>query len=119
MIIRCCQSGLILTGAQAVELISLPDGAHEITEAVLCELQDGHTGQHAALGQTDGQQRDWWIRWATEIVVLDCCPSIAPGDDEMVCTLPDGHDGGHDFELADPRPKNPSAAALLELEGRL
>ena len=74
MTIPRCQSGLALTRPQVVALTSLPNGAHTVPDAVVCELQQHHRGRQAALGQTDGWPQDWWIRWGTEIVRLTGAP---------------------------------------------
>ena len=58
-----CQSSLELTVNEVTPLIRLPDGAHVLAEVAICELEDNHPGPHVSLGQTDGEDQDWWIRW--------------------------------------------------------
>jgi hypothetical protein len=70
-----------------------------------CDLETGHPGPHAALGQ-QGTGGEWWLHWATpQIVETHICPVEsatiinAHGEHEP-CLLCQGHPGRHSFELA-------------------
>lgn len=90
-----------------VEWLSVrPYAAHEVKSTLYCDLEAGHAGTHAALGQ-QGNQIEWWVLWtlrAFEIVERQVCAAEAPGDlddgeDREICLLYAGHPGRHSFEI--------------------
>jgi hypothetical protein len=91
-----CPARITLDAAQLAFLSGLPTEAPSVQAELGCELEQGHEGSHAALGQ-QVEATMWWIQWtlsASEINPYKWCharPS-SPGDD---CNLFDGHPGGH------------------------
>jgi hypothetical protein len=98
---------LIHLGVQEIAWLNEMDGAaHEVQEGAYCELQRGHAGPHAALGQTAGES-NWWVHWtlqAWEIVLRQPCDGTGDVPDELgeydMCLLYDRHEGAHTFEFA-------------------
>jgi hypothetical protein len=83
-----CPARVTLDAAQLKFFDALPAEAPSVQSELGCELERGHEGSHAALGQQAGSTM-WWIQWtlsASEINPYTWCPD---------CTLFDGHPGGH------------------------
>lgn len=102
-----CLGRIWLGRGQVTWLADRPCAAHQVPRQMCCELELGHDGPHAALGQ-QCEEGDWWIRWtlaASEVVEAGHCP--AQGDtrdalgDTDVCLLFNRHPGRHSFELTD------------------
>ena len=96
-----CMALIHLGDREITWLSGMDDAAHEVLEGAYCELQCGHAGPHASLGQTAGEA-NWWVRWtlqAWEIVLLPPCDSKAGTPNELgefdSCLLYDGHEGRH------------------------
>lgn len=99
-------------------LTSLPGAAHMVPHRVWCEMEAGHGGRHAGLGQDsfDGlESTAWWVWWpesAYEIAAGAPCPvtrqdqdngvagsSQDDDDDREPCLLPANHPGQHSFQF--------------------
>ena len=98
---RFCEAeAMELTPEEIKHLEQLPDAANRVDPEVECMLEDGHTGAHVALGQSQDfewdKQTNWWLRWTDaggrEWTHEPVC-SAESGDD--MCLLPTGHEGGH------------------------
>jgi hypothetical protein len=91
-----CPARITLDAAQLAFFNGLPTAAPSVQSELGCELERGHEGSHAALGQ-QVESTMWWIQWtlsASEINPYTWCPvSPAPGGKD--CALFDGHPGGH------------------------
>jgi hypothetical protein len=119
----------MLTKAERDLLDGVQDPAFELDRQLRCELEAGHVGEHAALGQTNGPtDESWWLCWAARagsrrLVQLDPCPAErSAGGEPWFCELPDQHPGGHSFDLdesaaAGGRAPTPAYAALIEAAG--
>jgi hypothetical protein len=84
-----CPARITLDAAQLAFFDGLPTEAPSVQSELGCELERGHEGSHAALGQ-QVESTMWWVQWtlsASEINPYTWCP--AP------CSLFDGHPGGH------------------------
>ncbi|MEV5704793.1 hypothetical protein [Actinoallomurus sp. NPDC052274] len=98
-----CPHGLRFPLTLLDQLRRIPYGANEINAVGWCSLVEGHSGPHHALGQSGGED-DHWVRWTDagiEVTVLPFCPTVMPEDEDQPCTLFDGHEGPHDYELED------------------
>src|SRR4051794_39064243 len=98
---RFCPAVVELDVRQLEFLAGLPMPAHGLLARLSCELELGHAGSHAALGQHSGDQQ-WWVQWglaASEINPLAYCTAERiPGDeaeDDNGCVLFHGHAGRH------------------------
>ena len=96
-----CPARITLDAGQLAFLDGLPVGAPSVQSELGCELELGHGGSHAALGQ-QVEATMWWIQWtlsASEINPYTWCParqrSGGTSRDERDCTLFDGHPGSH------------------------
>jgi hypothetical protein len=97
-----CPARITLDAAQLAFFDGLPTGAPSVQSELGCELEHGHEGSHAALGQQVGAKM-WWIQWtlsASEINPYTWCPAgqTSPGGEsrnDQQCTLFDGHPGKH------------------------
>lgn len=97
-----CPARITLDAAQLAFFNELPTDAPSVQSELGCELELGHEGSHAALGQQVDDTM-WWIQWtlsASEINPYAWCrprrssPEIeSPAGKD--CTLFDGHPGGH------------------------
>ena len=90
-----------LDPAQVLWLLDRPTAAYALIDIPKCELEDGHDGPHAAMGQ-HCDDVEWWIRWdaaAPQIVAAQLCPEDDEDDEDEVCLLFAGHTGHHSFEL--------------------
>jgi hypothetical protein len=96
-----CPARITLDAAQMAFFDGLPSEAPSVQSELGCELEQGHEGSHAALGQ---QVKDtmWWIQWtlsASEINPYTWCrerrSADAPACGDKDCTLFDGHPGRH------------------------
>ena len=93
-----CATKVDLDPAQVLWLLDRPTAAYALLDIPKCELEDGHDGTHAAMGQ-HCDDVEWWIRWdaaAPQIVPAQLCPE---DDEDEVCLLFVGHPGHHSFEL--------------------
>jgi hypothetical protein len=96
-----CPARLTLDAAQLAFFNGLPTEAPSVQSELGCELERGHEGSHAALGQQVDTTM-WWLQWtlsASEINPYTWCPA-RPADntqsrDEGECNLFDGHPGNH------------------------
>jgi hypothetical protein len=96
-----CPARITLDAAQSAFFNGLPTEAPSVQSELGCELERGHEGSHAALGQqTDATM--WWIQWtlsASEINPYPWCPAHRPpeaqGRDDKDCILFGGHAGKH------------------------
>jgi hypothetical protein len=100
-----CVSRTRLREEEVAWLQERPQAAHEVAPDPYCELERGHPGPHAALGQ-DADGVALWVRWtldAVEIVERPPCAAEADSVDELgdrdLCMLFDGHPGRHSFEF--------------------
>jgi hypothetical protein len=96
-----CPARITLDAAQLAFFDGLPTEAPSLQSALGCELEQGHEGSHAALGQQVDTAM-WWIQWtlsASEINRYTWCPTHeapeAESRDDKDCTLFEGHPGGH------------------------
>lgn len=90
-----CPARVTLDAAQLAFFNGLPTEAPSVQSELGCELERGHEGSHAALGQ-QVETTMWWIQWtlsASEINPYTWCP--APRGEKEDCTLFDGHPGRH------------------------
>lgn len=101
-----CLARVQLGDDEVTWLSTRPFAAHEVRKKPGCDLEMGHPGPHAALGQ-QGDKIEWWVRWtlsASEIVETTICPVEGDEPDEYderdPCLLYKGHPGRHSFELA-------------------
>jgi hypothetical protein len=91
-----CPARITLDAAQLAFFDGLPTAAPSVQSELGCELERGHEGSHAALGE-QVESTMWWIQWtlsASEINPYTWCPAH-PDPDGKDCTLFDGHPGGH------------------------
>lgn len=99
-----CPARIELDPAQMAWLDSLPRPAHGLLRVLRCELETGHPGPHAGLGQHSFETQ-YWVQWtlsASEINPLEMCTAErvvdAGGDeDDNVCLLFAGHAGRHAY----------------------
>lgn len=115
---RC--SKLVVLSEREVRLLSeIPHGSTSVDTEFQCELEAGHRGPHAVLGEwskpvgagrlASGEAVTWWVRWEDptgrrDVVPQATCPAETRPGEVMseVCTLFAGHPGRHDFEWAVP-----------------
>jgi hypothetical protein len=91
-----CPARVTLDAAQLAFFDALPAKAPSVQSELGCELERGHEGSHAALGQ-QVEATMWWIQWtlsASEINPYTWCPT-RPAPDTPDCGLFDGHPGAH------------------------
>ena len=96
-----CPARITLDAAQLAFFGGLPAEAPSVQSELGCELEQGHEGSHAALGQ-QVETTMWWIQWtlsASEINPYTWCPAhqapeVQSRDDDD-CTLFNGHPGKH------------------------
>jgi hypothetical protein len=84
-----CPARVTLDASQLTFFDALPNKAPTVQSELGCELERGHEGSHAALGQQVDATM-WWVQWtlsASEINPYTWCPTE--------CSLFDGHPGGH------------------------
>jgi hypothetical protein len=89
-----CPARITLDAAQLAFFDGLPAEAPSVQSELGCELERGHEGSHAALGQQVDATM-WWVQWtlsASEINPYTWCPERR---DERGCALFDGHPGNH------------------------
>jgi hypothetical protein len=96
-----CPARITLDAAQLAFFNGLPAEAPSVQSELGCELERGHEGSHAALGQQVGATM-WWIQWtlsASEINPYTWCPAreapAAESRDDRDCALFVGHPGQH------------------------
>jgi len=96
-----CPARITLDAAQLAFFGELPVPAPSVQSELGCELERGHSGSHAALGQ-QVEETMWWVQWtlsASEINPYTWCPArqaTAVADrEEPDCTLFVGHPGRH------------------------
>ncbi len=96
-----CPARITLDAAQLAFFNGLPAKAPSVQSELGCELERGHEGSHAALGQQVDATM-WWVQWtlsASEINPYTWCPAHDVPDtgsrDDKDCTLFDGHPGKH------------------------
>ncbi|MEU6718687.1 hypothetical protein ABZ897_45095 [Nonomuraea sp. NPDC046802] len=108
-----CATTVALNDDESSRLAQVPDGAHELTDTLQCELQAGHPGSHMALGQA-GLEVAWWLRWSTTeraLITVDdetgyCEATGRPVDsdpsdhDDWLCQLPAEHFGAHSWQMS-------------------
>jgi hypothetical protein len=88
-----CPARITLDAAQLAFFDGLPADAPSVQSELGCELECGHEGSHAALGQQVDSTM-WWIQWtlsASEINPYTWCT----GQQDPDCSLFDGHPGKH------------------------
>ncbi|GAA0577234.1 hypothetical protein GCM10010172_72430 [Paractinoplanes ferrugineus] len=91
-----CPARITLDAAQMAFFNGLPTEAPSVQAELGCELEQGHDGSHASLGQ-QVEDTMWWVQWtlsASEVNPYTWCRphrSAATGD----CNLFTGHPGGH------------------------
>jgi hypothetical protein len=96
-----CPTKADLDPAAVLWLLDRPASAHAFIDIPVCELEEGHDGPHAALGQQSGDL-ELWIRWnGTAPRILET-PRCSYDDGDAVCLLFDEHPGRHPFELEPP-----------------
>ncbi|MET0416491.1 MAG: hypothetical protein ABW022_10780 [Actinoplanes sp.] len=93
-----CPARITLDAAQLTFFNGLPAEAPSVQSELGCELEHGHEGSHAALGQ-QVEATMYWVQWtlsASEINPYTWCPAHqAPAAQTHDCTLFDGHPGKH------------------------
>jgi hypothetical protein len=97
-----CPARITLDAAQLAFFSGLPAEAPSVQSELGCELEHGHEGSHAALGQQVDTTM-WWIQWtlsASEINPYTWCPTHEVPEatnrrDDRECTLFNGHAGRH------------------------
>jgi hypothetical protein len=96
-----CPARITLDASQLAFLGGLPAEAPSVQSELGCELEQGHQGSHAALGQQVDTTM-WWLQWtlsASEINPYTWCPADQVADaqsrDDKDCGLFDGHPGRH------------------------
>ncbi|GIE05058.1 hypothetical protein [Paractinoplanes durhamensis] len=96
-----CPARVTLDAAQMAFFDGLPTKAPSVQAELGCELEQGHEGSHAALGQQVDTTM-WWIQWtlsASEINPYTWCPATHLPDterrDDKDCALFNGHPGSH------------------------
>jgi hypothetical protein len=96
-----CPARVTLDATQSAYLDELCPTAPSLQAELGCELEGGHAGSHAALGQ---QVEDvmWWVHWtltASEINKYTWCTAKRASDgenrDDDGCVLFHGHSGRH------------------------
>ena len=99
--LRICPARITLDAAQLAFFSALPAAAPSLQSELGCELEQGHEGAHAALGQQVDVTM-WWVQWtlsASEINPYTWCPARQAPDvqsrNDKDCTLFDGHPGSH------------------------
>lgn len=98
--IAVCASRIELDADQVRWLASLPMPAHGLERVLSCNLDQGHAGPHASLGQYS-RDTEWWVQWTlsvSEINPIPACPVTRTPDqdeDDNVCLLYAGHPGRH------------------------
>jgi len=102
--LRMCPARITLDAAQLAFFSGLPTAAPSLQSELGCELERGHEGSHAALGQQVDTTM-WWVQWtlsASEINPYTWCPQRhapdTPSRHDRDCTLFDGHPGSHSSE---------------------
>jgi hypothetical protein len=96
-----CPARITLDAAQLAFFNGLPAEAPSVQSELGCELEQGHEGSHAALGQ-QVETTMWWVQWtlsASEVNPYTWCPArqapAATPRDGKECHLFDGHPGRH------------------------
>ncbi|GAA2576340.1 hypothetical protein GCM10010435_60550 [Winogradskya consettensis] len=96
-----CPARITLDAAQLAFFGELPADAPSVQAELGCELEQGHEGSHAALGQQVDTTM-WWVQWtlsASEINPYTWCPAkqerVELDRDNTECTLFAGHSGRH------------------------
>ena len=96
-----CPARITLDAAQVAFFNELPTEAPSLQSELGCELERGHEGSHAALGQQVDTTM-WWVQWtlsASEINPYTWCPAHQAPEvesrDDQDCLLFAGHPGGH------------------------
>lgn len=114
-----CSEPISLSEREIRLLSEIPHGSTSIETELRCELEGGHRGPHAALGDfskpvgagrlASGEAVCWWVRWEDptgrrDVVPQATCPvETRPGEvSSEVCTLFAKHPGRHDFDWAVP-----------------
>ncbi|GAB2585798.1 hypothetical protein Aab01nite_52430 [Paractinoplanes abujensis] len=95
--VMICPARITLDAAQLAFFNGLPNAAPSVQSELGCELERGHEGSHAALGQ-QVEATMWWVQWtlsASEINPYTWCP------EQRDCPLFDGHPGRHGHEHAE------------------
>ena len=90
-----CPARITLDAAQLAFFGGLPAEAPSVQSELGCELERGHDGSHAALGQQVDETM-WWVQWtlsASEVNPYTWCP--ARQEPAADCTLFVGHPGQH------------------------
>jgi hypothetical protein len=100
-----CLARIQLDTDEVTWLATRPFKAHEVKPHPYCELEFGHPGPHAALGQ-QGNDIEWWVRWtltASEILEEKACEAesaeVGQLGEHQTCVLFHGHPGRHSFEM--------------------
>ncbi len=94
--VRNCPARITLDAAQLTFFDGLPCEAPSVQSELGCELELGHGGSHAALGQQVADTM-YWVQWtlsASEINSYTWC-TVRHDEDEQDCTLFAGHVGMH------------------------
>jgi hypothetical protein len=97
-----CPARVTLDADQVAFLDKLPSAAPSLQSELGCELEHGHVGSHAALGQRVDDTM-WWVQWtltASEIKPFTWCSAkdettALKDRDGNPCVLFDGHPGRH------------------------
>src|ERR1044071_4465300 len=93
-----CPARISLDATQSAFLDELPSNAPSLQSELGCELERGHAGSHAALGQHVDDTM-WWVHWtltASEINPYKWCSAkneteTEHDEDDNGCVLYDGH----------------------------
>ncbi|GIE47052.1 hypothetical protein Ani05nite_05860 [Amorphoplanes nipponensis] len=96
-----CPARITLDAAQLAFFGGLPVAAPSVQSELGCELEQGHGGSHAALGQQVDTTM-WWVQWtlsASEINPYTWCPArgelATQSEADEDCALFVGHPGRH------------------------
>jgi hypothetical protein len=100
-----CPARVELGDVQVAWLNERPSGANVAEPRHYCDLEVGHDGPHADLGQP-GTETEWWVYWTlstSEIREVNGCPTVRPEPDQrgeqVLCLLFEDHPGRHSYEL--------------------
>jgi hypothetical protein len=96
-----CPARITLDAAQLAFFNGLPAEAPSVQSELGCELERGHEGSHAALGQQVDTTM-WWVQWtlsASEVNPYTWCPTqqepAVESRTDKDCDLFVGHPGKH------------------------
>ncbi len=101
-----CTAVAFLPPPEHVLALSAPGHRPEAGH-ILCELGEGHDGDHSAMLWDEGGRPGSavWVRWDTgraRLLSLPWCPARDSRNADDACVLFAGHSSGHGFDITDP-----------------